>query len=82
MILNNDKLFQKKKNMKFQLKHLVWLRNILLLLFSILTIDFLVKKFYDGVPTSGMKFPMIIGLFSIIALELQIKKQKKATNQD
>lgn len=68
--------------MKFQLKHLVWLRNILVLLFSILTIDFLVKKFYDGVSTSDMKFPMIIGIFSIMALELQIKKQKKATNQD
>ncbi len=68
--------------MKFQLKHLVWLRNILVLLFSILTIDFLVKKFYDSVPTSDMKFPMIIGIFSIMALELQIKKQKKATNQD
>lgn len=64
--------------MKFQLKHLVWLRNTLVLLLSILIIDFLVKKFYDGVPTSDMNFPMMIGLFSMIALELQIKKRKKS----
>lgn len=63
--------------MKIQLKHWVWLRNTLIILFSIITLDFFVKKFYYGVQISDMKFPLIIGLFSIISLQIQIEKQKE-----
>jgi F0F1-type ATP synthase membrane subunit a len=63
--------------MKFQLKHWVWLRNTLITLFSIITLDFLLKKFYYHVQTSDMKFPLFLGLMSIISLQLQIVRQKK-----
>ncbi len=67
--------------MEFQLKYWVWLRNILVILFSIITLDFLVKKFYYGVQTSDMKLPLFLGIMSIISLQLQIEKQKKLKNK-
>ncbi|GEM_PF-4361169 len=61
-----------------KLKYVIWLRNILIILFVLVLADFLVKQYYDHVPTSVNPARFIISLSSIVFLQYYIQKQQKA----
>ena len=60
-----------------KLKYAIWLRNVLILLVSLLIIDFVVKKYYDHVPTELSPFRFIIGISTCLLLQYYIQREQQ-----
>lgn len=58
------------------LKYIIWLRNLMIVLYVIILADYLVMKYYDGVPPDTNPAKLLIGIVPLLGLEYYIRQRQ------